>query len=438
MRKSLFLSLFLIMALALTSCKTADPGVEGTQEAVIANDGTPTEVSEEPAAEENAPEDVELPPAEDIVPAPVGGTQAGVCKVNEYPVFAYPEASDQDWSIGPEDASVTIISYSDFQCPYCSQMDPEIMNLYEAHPDDTRVVFRHFPLSYHELAANGAIAAEYVGDQLGDEAFFDFIGTIFAAQSSWGALSLEEFNTYLKDVIEADFGLVPADFDAILADETYNANVSEDYANGTAFVTGTPFVLMNGIPLMYIPAASFEEAWQFAVDFPASQYTSCPEFTLDRGKQYFATVETTKGSFVMELFVDSAPTTVNSFIALAEDGYFDDVNFHRVIQGFVAQTGDPTGSGIFGPGYEFANEIDPSLSYNSRGIVGMANSGADTNGSQFFITYSPQPALNGGYTIFAYIVEGMDVVESLQAIDPNNPVAGIEPDKIVSITISEE
>lgn len=436
MHKGMIISLAVIVALAVTSCTAVQQVVEESQATLEAD-----EMASENGNDEENIEITEAPAevvVEDIQPQPAGGINAGACAVNEFPMFPYPEANDQDWSIGPEDALVTIISYSDFQCPYCGFMDPEIMTLYENHPDETRLVFRHFPLSYHELAMHGAVAAEYVGDQLGDEAFFEFIGTLFATQQEWNALTLEEFPAYLEELMAADFGLEVDDIDAILADETYNANVNEDYTAGTDFVTGTPFVLMNGIPLNFIPVASFQEAWEFAAGFDDTQYKECPELTIDRTKQYFAEIETTKGTFTMELFPDSAPTTVNSFIFLAEDGYYDDVIFHRVIPGFVAQTGDPTGSGAFGPGYEYANEIDPTLTYNTRGIVGMANSGADTNGSQFFITYSPQPSLDGSYTIFAYVVDGMDVVESLQQLDPNNPVEGVEPDRILSITITEE
>lgn len=438
MRKGLLISLLLVIAVFAVACgagQDVDNADTGVEETVNATDETtsPTEVIAEETSEE-AP----VAAAGDIVPAPAGGITAGVCAVNDFPMFPYPAGSDEDWSIGPEDATVTIISYSDFQCPYCSLMDPEITALYESHPDDTRLIFRHFPLSYHELANPGAVAAEYVGDQLGDEAFFEFVGTLFAAQESWTNLPVEDFTTYLKELIEADFDLTVADMDEILTDETYNANVLSDYTAGTDFVTGTPFVLLNGIPLMYIPAASFDEAWDFAAGFDDTQYKECPTVTIDRDKQYFAEVETTKGTFTIELYPDSAPTTVNSFIFLAEQGYYDNVDFHRVIPGFVAQTGDPTGTGAFGPGYEYGNEIDPTLTYNTRGIVGMANSGADTNGSQFFITYAAQPALNGGYTIFGYVVDGMDVVENLQALDPNNPVEGVTPDKIISITITEE
>ena len=122
---------------------------------------------------------------------------------------------------------------------------------------------------------------------------------------------------------------------------------------------------------------------------------------------------------MIQLYADQAPLAVNSFVFLAKQGWFDGVTFHRVIPGFVAQTGDPSGTGKGGPGYFFKNEVS-DLRYDKPGVVGMANSGPDTNGSQFFITYAPQPSLDGSYTIFGQVIQGMDVVENLTpAIHPN-------------------
>ena len=117
----------------------------------------------------------------------------------------------------------------------------------------------------------------------------------------------------------------------------------------------------------------------------------------------------------------SAPITVNSFVYLAQNDWFDNVIFHRVLPGFVAQSGDPSGTGMGFPGYTYANEISMDLKYDAPGLVGMANSGANTNGSQFFITYDALPQLDGQYTIFAKVIEGMAVVESLTE---RNPEAG--------------
>jgi cyclophilin family peptidyl-prolyl cis-trans isomerase len=142
------------------------------------------------------------------------------------------------------------------------------------------------------------------------------------------------------------------------------------------------------------------------------------------------------GQFIVKLYPNKAPVTVNSFVFLARDGFYDGVTFHRVLDGFMAQAGDPTGTGAGGPGYKFNNE-DSDLKFDKKGMVAMANAGRDTNGSQFFITYGPFPHLDGGYTIFGQVVEGMDVVNNITRRDPQkNP--DFTGDVIESITIKEE
>lgn len=172
-------------------------------------------------------------------------------------------------------------------------------------------------------------------------------------------------------------------------------------------------------------------------DIPvASQYTE-PPLKIDTGKQYFATVKMAKGGeFVVQLYPDKAPKTVNSFVFLACKGFFDGVTFHRVLEGFMAQGGDPTGTGGGGPGYEFENE-DSDLTFDKAGVVAMANAGRDTNGSQFFITFGPTAHLNGGYTIFGQVVQGMDVVNGITLRDPDqNPT--FEGDAIGTVTITQK
>lgn len=167
------------------------------------------------------------------------------------------------------------------------------------------------------------------------------------------------------------------------------------------------------------------------------QYDAPPPMTIDTDKGYSATVTLVKGGeFVIKLFPDKAPITVNNFVFLAREGYYDGVTFHRVLEGFMAQTGDPTGSGSGGPGYRFEDELN-DLAFDKAGVVAMANSGPNTNGSQFFITYAPTKWLNGLHTIFGQVVEGMEVVEGLTLRDPNLGPA-FEGDVIQSITITEE
>lgn len=169
-------------------------------------------------------------------------------------------------------------------------------------------------------------------------------------------------------------------------------------------------------------------------EIPVADQYSAPELKIDPTRQYFATVKMANGGeFVIQLYPDRAPITVNSFVFLACKGYFNGVTFHRVLDGFMAQGGDPTGTGVGGPGYEFVNE-DSDLVFDKEGVVAMANAGRDTNGSQFFITFGPQDFLNGGYTIFGQVVQGMDVVNSITRRNPDeNP--NYEGDAMEGVTI---
>jgi cyclophilin family peptidyl-prolyl cis-trans isomerase len=168
----------------------------------------------------------------------------------------------------------------------------------------------------------------------------------------------------------------------------------------------------------------------------AKQYAAAPPMVIDPKKKYKATFKTEKGDFVIELFADKAPKTVNNFVFLARDGFYDGTTFHRVIKGFMAQGGDPTGTGSGGPGYKFADEFEPSLKHSSAGILSMANAGRNTNGSQFFITYGPTPHLDGKHAVFGKVISGMDVVNAIPERDPGR--ANTPGLKINTIAITEE
>ncbi|MBK9926832.1 MAG: peptidylprolyl isomerase [Anaerolineales bacterium] len=188
-----------------------------------------------------------------------------------------------------------------------------------------------------------------------------------------------------------------------------------------------------------VPAAAVSVGTQPAcdifADIPVASQYSAPPIKIDPAKQYFATVKMANGGeFVMQLYPDKAPITVNSFVFLACKGFFNGVTFHRVLEGFMAQGGDPTGTGGGGPGYQFVNE-DSDLVFDKEGVVAMANAGRDTNGSQFFITFGPADFLNGSYTIFGQIVQGMDVVNGITKRDPEqNP--SFTGDVMESVTIT--
>ena len=164
-------------------------------------------------------------------------------------------------------------------------------------------------------------------------------------------------------------------------------------------------------------------------------YDSPPEMIIDPEKSYTATIETEKGDIEVELFAAKAPKTVNNFVFLAHEGFYDDTTFHRVIEDFMAQAGDPTGTGRGGPGYRFEDEFDSSLKHDEPGILSMANAGPNTNGSQFFITFKATPWLDGRHTVFGKVTDGMDVLESISLRDPRT---AREPgDHIETITIKE-
>jgi cyclophilin family peptidyl-prolyl cis-trans isomerase len=167
----------------------------------------------------------------------------------------------------------------------------------------------------------------------------------------------------------------------------------------------------------------------------AKQWSTPPAMQIDPKKKYKAHMETDKGTMVIELFADKTPITVNNFVFLSREGYYDGVIFHRVIDDFMAQGGDPTGTGRGGPGYKFADEFHPSLKHDKQGILSMANAGPGTNGSQFFITHGPTPHLNGRHTVFGQVVEGLDVLMSIPARDPGNVNAPAV--KIIRVTIEE-
>ena len=167
----------------------------------------------------------------------------------------------------------------------------------------------------------------------------------------------------------------------------------------------------------------------------SKQWTQPPAMEIDLDKEYAATIKTDQGEMVFQLHADKVPNTVNNFVFLARQGYYDGTLFHRVINDFMVQGGDPTGTGMGGPGYKFADEFHPELRHDKRGVLSMANAGPNTNGSQFFITHRPTSHLDNKHTVFGHLIEGEQVLMAIPARDPQqkNMPAG----KLISITIQE-
>lgn len=174
---------------------------------------------------------------------------------------------------------------------------------------------------------------------------------------------------------------------------------------------------------------------EFLTDVPQQAFDA-PQDVLDPDLDYVAVIRTNRGDIAVDLYEELTPVTVNNFVFLALHRYYEDVPFHRVIDGFMAQTGDPTGTGTGGPGYQFDDEIVEGLSFDSEGILAMANAGRDadgngTNGSQFFITFAPTTWLNGAHTIFGHVMEGLEVLPDITRVDPTQPSAAVTYDSTV-------
>jgi cyclophilin family peptidyl-prolyl cis-trans isomerase/protein-disulfide isomerase len=426
----------LILLLLLAACA---PTTGGNGEAAD-NQQQPTAAPEEAASDDGqqtadgagdvtiAPDATEMPAADDSAAAEVG--DPAVVRAD-------------DWVKGAEDPAVTIIEYADFQCPGCGGFYPILKQLADAHPDDVRVVYRHFPLNQiHPNAQKAAEAAEAAGAQ---DQFWAYHDLLFERQGEWSALdatAARDFFVALAEELGLDAEQFATELDGGMHAERVSASEQEAIGLG---LPGTPSAIVNGQILPGEALPRDIESWEAFVseesklkELAARQYPAAPEMTIDPEKSYTARVEMASGgAFTIELLPKSAPQTVNSFVFLARNGWFDGVTFHRVLPGFVAQTGDPSGTGRGGPGYMIPNEIDPNLSHDAPGMVAMANAGPNTNGSQWYITYGDVSQLDGSYTIFGRVTEGMDVVEAITPRDPSRNPGAPPGDVIRSITIEE-
>ena len=308
--------------------------------------------------------------------------------------------------------------------------------LLKKYPEDVRFTYRHFPLaSIHDKAIPGVQAAEAAGLQ---GKFWEMHDAIFAGQSEWSAMTVDKFREWVISKA-GELGLDKGKFTQDLDSDAIKQIGQQAWEAGQqAGLTGTPFLILNGRPYQGQNDLATLSSVVEAILLEKRQFKECPPMTLDPSKSYQATIKTEKGDIVIDLLANDAPLAVNSFIFLANNKWFDGITFHRVIPNFVAQSGDPSGSGFGGPGYLFDNEISADLKFDQPGMVGMANAGPGTNGSQFFITFAPVSQLDGKYTIFGKVASGMDVLQSLTPRDPSQGGDLPPGDKILSVTIQEK
>ena len=346
----------------------------------------------------------------------------------------FPPVGTEDHFRGSEDAAVTLVIYDDFQCTDCNYL-PLSQELFDTYPEDVRIVYRYYP--YVALFDKGELAARATEAAAYQDKFWEMHDLLFEHQAEWIDLPVDSFEgwvTVRAEELELDKARFTADFNSTAVIERVQKAAQ---AGATIGIPKLPFFLING--QIYSGSTDYETLSQIIslITLGQRQFVECPPETINPSKQYIATLHTEKGDILLQLYPEKAPVAVNSFVFLARQGWFDDITFHRVLPGFMAQTGDPSGTGQGNPGYLFKNEYNPTLQFDKAGVVGMANSGPDTNGSQFFITYEPAPHLNGSYTIFGKVISGMDVLEGLTPRDPQPGVSLPPGDKLISVTIEE-
>jgi len=399
-----WLPAFLLTALLLTACQGQSTPLRPTP----ANATTATPL---------------IMPCRVVKPEPTPETQESL----------FPPVGPEDVSQGPADAILTIIVYSDFQCRTCADLADLLKTLRADHPNDVRLVYRHLPLAEKNdksvLAARAASAAARQGK------FWEMHDALYARQAEWFPLDPGAFQTWLANEAE----MLGLDRPQFLQDMESEAVVTavEHAVELAKQIPVPPLVIVNGRLQAGVVSYYSLDTMLHLLKLGQRQFSDCPPMMIDPSRQYLATLHTARGDIVLQLFADKAPFTVNNFVFLARQGWFDNITFHRVIPGFVAQSGDPSGTGLGGPGYFIPNEIDASLRFDRAGMVGMANSGADMNGSQFFITLAPTPHLNGQYTIFGEVIAGLEVAMQLTPRDPQPGLWLPEGDALLNVTIEE-
>ncbi len=346
-------------------------------------------------------------------------------------------------ALGAEDAPVTVIEFSEIMCGYCrmfalEHMEP-ILHDYVAS-GDVRYVGHY--MAFNQEASIAYIQASFCAAEQGR--YFAFEHAVFEG------LGQNEFD------LEQSANRAGVDMDTLIEcwdSGRYHDAIMDAVNNaGQQGINATPAFLINGqlvtgnqpdevrrlVEAALSGSPPEEGDTMSTTNGRNGMYDAPPAMGIDPEKEYIATIVTEKGDIVIELFADKVPNTVNNFVFLAREGFYDATMFHRVIEGFMAQAGDPTGTGTGGPGYRFEDEFHPDLKHDAPGILSMANAGPGTNGSQFFITFEATPWLDGRHAVFGKVADeaSLDVLRSISIRDPQT--ATTPGDAIETITITEQ
>lgn len=346
-----------------------------------------------------------------------------------------PPLAPAEWTDGPGSAWISLDVYCDFQATGCAALAPLLEAVLERHPDDLRLIYHQYPLiSLYDKASLAAQAAEAAGAQ---DMFWEMYGVLYGDWSDWVSLPPENFPDWLVERAEG-LGLDVQRFEEELEGGQYTQVVEEASQQISALgIMGVPVVYLNGdLVQLDLNLNNLEAAIRLEL-LSSRQYETAPPMLIDLDRSYTATLHLEQGEIVIDLFPSSAPMAVNSFVFLARQGWFDGSIFHRVLPGNLAETGDPSGTGLGGPGYFFATELDPALTFGEAGVVALSSAGMGTNGSQFFISLAPLPQFNGTRTIFGEVVSGLEILQGLGRRDPLFDLLNPPGATILSVTIEE-
>ena len=344
------------------------------------------------------------------------------------------EFRDRGHVSGPANAPVTIIIFSDYQCPVCAVLAANLKQIRLDHPNDVRLVYLNTSLAKYDkdaLAFQAAEAADLQGK------FWEMNDLLFEKLAEWFTLAPGEFEAWAAQQaagLGMDANRFQVDFQGSVVagrlQQTVQSAENQSVTPPMLFInSSTPYAGMADF-------ASLDAVVRIEI-LVARQFSACPPWAIDPLKQYFATLHTAKGDVVIQLYADQVPLAVNSFVFLAREGWYDGMTFYKVLPNILAMTGDPSDTGMGNPGYLFDTEMPADLHFDRPGMVAMENNGLNTNGSRFFITLAPDPSLDGQNTIFGQVLSGLDVLNSLTARDPQPGIYYPPGDELIRVTIEE-
>lgn len=350
--------------------------------------------------------------------------------------YDVPAPGPKDHSFGATAPKVTILSYCNYQKPVCKSLQINLAELQQQYPDFVLVVSRQYP---QPDVDDKSLIAAYAVEAAGlENRFWQMNEVLYSQQSEWSGLTLQEFREWLVTQAET-MEITREQWEANMMNESVRSRVTQVVEDAAGLqTTGTPMLFFNNT---MVKTAVDIDSLKVLIDYfllPEKAYTNCPVIKIDTEKTYTATFTTEKGDIVFELFDDTAPLSVNSFVTLARDGWYNGSTFFRVIPGFVAQGGDPSNSGLGSPGFGISSEVDPALRFDAPGLLALNRNTDGLSGSQFFITYTALPELDGQFTIIGRVIEGQSVLNSLRPRNPESDEILLPADVLITVVIKEE